>query len=184
MQCAGHWNSPERFVMLNPYTTPGVSGKQSRTTRVRHDDRLAILLERAATSLAVDKSAFLRAAIEREAIRVLEAQSSLPCLRRMPSSLLRPLTRPPLRPPRPWMRPGTIGGALFMPIKPKSLRIESFDPSRHDRADFDCGVVRQNNYLKLSAKKEQQDDMTRVSVVVEEGGAACPRLPCDQPWGG
>lgn len=61
--------------MLNPYTTSGVSGKQFRTTQVRHDDRLAILIERAAASLAVDKSAFLRAAIEREAIRVLEAQS-------------------------------------------------------------------------------------------------------------
>lgn len=61
--------------MLNPYTTAGVSGKQSRTTQVRHDDRLAILIERAAMSLAVDKSAFLRAAIEREAVRVLEAQS-------------------------------------------------------------------------------------------------------------
>lgn len=42
---------------------------------MRHDDRLAILIDRAAMSLAVDKSAFLRAAIEREAIRVLEAQS-------------------------------------------------------------------------------------------------------------
>lgn len=61
--------------MLNPYTSSGVSGKQSRTTQVRHDDRLAILIERAATSLALDKSAFLRAAIELEAVRVLEAQS-------------------------------------------------------------------------------------------------------------
>ena len=61
--------------MLNPYTTSGISGKRSRTTQVRHDDRLAILIERAAMSLAIDKSAFLRSAIEREAIRVLEAQS-------------------------------------------------------------------------------------------------------------
>lgn len=67
------------------------------------------------------------------------------------------------------MRPGTIASALFMPIEPKYLRIESFDPSRHDRADFDCGVARLNNYLKLSAKKQQQDDMTRVYVAVEEG---------------
>ena len=72
------------------------------------------------------------------------------------------------------MRLGTIGSALLMPIEPmeqKSLRIESFDPSRHDRADFDCGVVRLNNYLKLSARKQQQDDMTRVYVVVEEGSS-------------
>ena len=61
--------------MLNPYMTSGVSVNRSRTTQVRHDDRLAMLIERAAISLAVDKSVFLRAAIEREAIRVLEAQS-------------------------------------------------------------------------------------------------------------
>ena len=42
---------------------------------MRHDDRLAILIERATLALAVDKSVFLRAAIEREAIRVLEARS-------------------------------------------------------------------------------------------------------------
>jgi GNAT superfamily N-acetyltransferase len=50
------------------------------------------------------------------------------------------------------------------------LRIESFDPARHDRAGFSCGVDRLNNYLKLSAKKQQKDDMTRVYVVVESGG--------------
>ena len=69
------------------------------------------------------------------------------------------------------MRLGTIGSALFMPIEQKSLHIESFDPSRHARADFDCGVVRLNNYLKLSARKQQQDDLTRVYVVVEEGSS-------------
>ncbi len=47
-------------------------GKQTRTTQVRHDDRLAILIERAAISLAVDKSVFLLAAIGREATRVPE----------------------------------------------------------------------------------------------------------------
>ena len=56
-----------------------------------------------------------------------------------------------------------------MPIEQPAFRIEHFDPARHDRADFDCGVGRLNNYLKLSAKKQQRDDMTRVYVVVEEG---------------
>ena len=42
---------------------------------MRHDDRLAVLIERAALALAVDKSVFLRTAIEREATRVLELQS-------------------------------------------------------------------------------------------------------------
>ncbi len=56
-----------------------------------------------------------------------------------------------------------------MPTEPPALRIEHFDVTRHDRADFDCGVSRLNNYLKISAKKQQKDDMTRVYVVVAEG---------------
>ena len=48
---------------------------RSRTTQIRHGDGLFALIERAARSLAVDKSVFLRAAIEREASRVLEEQS-------------------------------------------------------------------------------------------------------------
>lgn len=56
-----------------------------------------------------------------------------------------------------------------MPTETPALRIESFDPARHDRDGFDCGVDRLNNYLKLSAKKQQKDDMIRVYVVVEEG---------------
>ena len=55
-----------------------------------------------------------------------------------------------------------------MPTEPSALRIELFDPARHDRADFDCGVSRMNNYLKLSAKKQRKDDMTRVYVAVED----------------
>ena len=51
------------------------SGKQTTSTQLRHDDRLANLIERAALALAVDKSTFLRAAIEREATRVLDLQS-------------------------------------------------------------------------------------------------------------
>ena len=61
--------------MLNLDITLSSSTKQNRTTQVRHDDRLATLIELAARSLAVHKSVFLRAAIEREALHVLEAQS-------------------------------------------------------------------------------------------------------------
>ena len=50
-----------------------------------------------------------------------------------------------------------------------SLRIEQFDPSRHDRAAFSCGVSRLDNFLRLSAKKQQKDDMARVYVGVEDG---------------
>ncbi len=49
------------------------------------------------------------------------------------------------------------------------LRIERFNPTQHDRSDFFCGVKRLDNYLKLSAKKQQNDSMTRVYVAVKEG---------------
>lgn len=52
-----------------------------------------------------------------------------------------------------------------------SLRIEQFDPSRHTRSEFSCGVPRLDNFLRLTAKKQQKDDMTRVYVVVESGQA-------------
>ncbi len=49
--------------------------KQTRTTQVRHGDSLAVLIERAATLLGVDKSVFLRSAIAREAQRVIDGSS-------------------------------------------------------------------------------------------------------------
>ena len=58
-----------------------------------------------------------------------------------------------------------------MPTELPALRIERFDPARHDRTGFDCGVGRLDNYLKLSARKQQRDDMTRVYVAVEDGSA-------------
>jgi len=51
------------------------SEAQSRTTQIRHGDTLFSLIERASISLAIEKSVFLRAAIAREAERVLERQS-------------------------------------------------------------------------------------------------------------
>lgn len=56
-----------------------------------------------------------------------------------------------------------------MPIKHGDLRVENFDPARHARAGFSCGVGRLDNYLKLNAKKQQKDDMARVYFVVEDG---------------
>ena len=61
--------------MLNLDNVSGKSTKQTKTTQIRHDERLAALIERASLSLGVDKSVFLRSTIEREAKRVLEAQS-------------------------------------------------------------------------------------------------------------
>ena len=61
--------------MLDLETTEISSEKQTRTTQVRHGDSLADLIDRAARALAVDKSVFLRAAITREATRVLDART-------------------------------------------------------------------------------------------------------------
>ncbi len=47
-----------------------------------------------------------------------------------------------------------------------SYNIETWDPGHHDHDGFDCGVKRLNNFLKLSAKRQQKDDMTKVYVVV------------------
>ena len=56
-----------------------------------------------------------------------------------------------------------------MPTENTPLNIESWTPGRHDHSGFDCGVGRLNNFLKLSAQKQQTDDMTRVYVAVEPG---------------
>lgn len=58
-----------------------------------------------------------------------------------------------------------------MPTEKSSIRIETWDPVRHDRSGFDCGVERLNNFLTLSAKKQQKDEMTRVYVAVLPGEA-------------
>ncbi len=47
--------------------------------------------------------------------------------------------------------------------------IEPFDPGRHDRSGFSCGTPRLDNFLRLSARKQQKDDFTRVFVAVAEG---------------
>ena len=47
--------------------------------------------------------------------------------------------------------------------------IEPFDPGRRDQSGFSCGTDRLDNFLKLSAKKQQKDDFTRVFVAVGEG---------------
>ena len=53
-----------------------------------------------------------------------------------------------------------------MLTKETSINIERWNPGRHDRSGFDCGVERLNNFLNLSAKKQQKNDMTRVYVAV------------------
>lgn len=53
-----------------------------------------------------------------------------------------------------------------------AINIERWQPERHDRSGFDCGVPRLNNFLNLSAKKQQKDHMIRVYVAVEPGKPA------------
>ncbi len=50
-----------------------------------------------------------------------------------------------------------------------SISIEPFEPRHHERAQFSCGVARLDNFLRLTAKKQQKSDYTRVFVAVAEG---------------
>ena len=59
-----------------------------------------------------------------------------------------------------------------MPVDAENLPrvvIEPFEPGAHERAKFSCGVARLDNFLRLSARKQQQDDFTRAFVAVIEG---------------
>ncbi|MBX3579598.1 MAG: GNAT family N-acetyltransferase [Rhizobiaceae bacterium] len=47
--------------------------------------------------------------------------------------------------------------------------IQPFDPQRHDRTGFSCGVAQVDNFLRLTAKKQQKDDLVRVRVLVARG---------------
>lgn len=49
------------------------------------------------------------------------------------------------------------------------IEIRAFDPSRHDRDGFDCGVRRLNNFLLRSARKQQAGDLVRVYVATQPG---------------
>ena len=51
----------------------------------------------------------------------------------------------------------------------RRIVIEPFDPGRHDRSGFSCGANRLDNFLRLSARKRQKDDFTRVFVAVADG---------------
>ena len=56
-----------------------------------------------------------------------------------------------------------------MLTKDSPLNIERWNPALHDRSEFDCGVERLNNFLHLSAKKQQKDNMIRVYVAAAQG---------------
>ncbi|WP_321337956.1 GNAT family N-acetyltransferase [Breoghania sp.] len=61
-----------------------------------------------------------------------------------------------------------------MPTEPQAedqspVEIRKFDPAQFDRAGFDCGVPRLNNFIQRSAKKQQKDDIVRVYVATRPG---------------
>jgi uncharacterized protein (DUF1778 family) len=86
--------------MLNFQNSPLDGEKQSRTTQIRHGDGLYTLIEQAAATLAVDKSVFLRAAIAKEAARVLNAQSHHILSREDAAQFAAALDMPPAPTPR------------------------------------------------------------------------------------
>ena len=53
------------------------------------------------------------------------------------------------------------------PTPESRFKIEPFDPKRHDRAAFSCGVAQIDNFLKRTAKKHRKGDFTRVWVAIQ-----------------
>jgi GNAT superfamily N-acetyltransferase len=55
------------------------------------------------------------------------------------------------------------------------VRIEPFDPGRHDTKDFRCGSNSQDNFLRRTAKRQQRDGYTRLYVATDAVQAGEPR---------
>ena len=54
--------------------------------------------------------------------------------------------------------------------QPTSYIIEPFDPERHDRAAFSCGVEQVDNYFQKTANKLAKADNVRLYVMVDPAG--------------
>lgn len=57
------------------------------------------------------------------------------------------------------------------PAPRTSTRIEPFDPERHDRAAFACGVEAVDNFLKKTANKLARADNLRLYAMTDPSGA-------------
>jgi GNAT superfamily N-acetyltransferase len=55
------------------------------------------------------------------------------------------------------------------------VRIEAFDPGRHDTREFRCGSDSQDNFLRRTAKRQQRDGYTRLYVATDAAQADEPR---------
>jgi len=54
--------------------------------------------------------------------------------------------------------------------QPASYIIEPFDPERHGRAAFSCGVEQVDNYFQKTANKLAKADNVRLYVMVDPAG--------------
>jgi ribosomal protein S18 acetylase RimI-like enzyme len=54
--------------------------------------------------------------------------------------------------------------------RPASYIIEPFDPEKHDRAAFSCGVEQVDNYFQKTANKLAKADNVRLYVMVDPSG--------------
>ena len=54
--------------------------------------------------------------------------------------------------------------------EPASYIIEPFDPEKHDRAAFSCGVEQVDNYFQKTANKLAKADNVRLYVMVDRDG--------------
>lgn len=54
--------------------------------------------------------------------------------------------------------------------KPSVYTIEPFDPEKHDRAAFSCGVEQVDNYFQKTANKLAKADNVRLYVMVDPAG--------------
>jgi hypothetical protein len=54
--------------------------------------------------------------------------------------------------------------------KPSAYTIEPFDPEKHDRAAFSCGVEQVDNYFQKTANKLAKADNVRLYVMVDSAG--------------
>ena len=54
--------------------------------------------------------------------------------------------------------------------KPSAHTIEPFDPEKHDRAAFSCGVEQVDNYFQKTANKLAKADNVRLYVMVDPAG--------------
>lgn len=52
-----------------------------------------------------------------------------------------------------------------------TFTIEPFDPDKHDRTAFSCGVEQVDNFFKKTANKLSKADNTRIYVIITERGA-------------